>query len=69
MAGPEAAKEVTEHQTNKAFERYCQFSGQRAHAMAKVIRQAQGRTKVKVATLKNYDFPRCDSVGTSSVTS
>lgn len=51
MAGPEAAKEATEHQTNKAFERYCQLSGQRAHEMAKVIREAQTGPKGKVLNI------------------
>jgi len=36
--GETAAKEATGHQTNKAFNRYCQVQGERAYQMAQVVR-------------------------------
>ena len=36
--GEEAAKDASEHETNKAFERYCQMQGERAYDMALVVK-------------------------------
>jgi integrase len=37
--GEEAAREATDHRTNKAFSRYCQVQGERAFAMAQIVQQ------------------------------
>ncbi|WP_243546335.1 tyrosine-type recombinase/integrase [Pseudodesulfovibrio tunisiensis] len=51
LAGRDAAKDASEHDTNKAFDRYCQLQGERAFEMSKLIRRAQGNGE-KIVHLK-----------------
>jgi integrase len=44
IAGRDGAKEASGHQTNKAFDRYCQTQSERAFEMAKLVRHHQGTT-------------------------
>lgn len=46
MVGRDGAKEASGHETNKAFDRYCQMQTEGAHAMAKIVRQAQKSGKL-----------------------
>jgi hypothetical protein len=48
VAGREADQEANEDTTNKAFERYCQVQGERAHAMANLLRKHQTGDLVKL---------------------
>jgi hypothetical protein len=48
-AGTDAARDASAHETNKAFDRYCQTQSERAFEMAKLVRRHQGAT---VSTLK-----------------
>ena len=52
VAGEDAAKDATGHETNKAFERYCQMQGERAYDMSIMVRRHHGGT-TKMVPFKN----------------
>jgi len=47
--GEDAAKDASEHETNKAFDRYCQMQGERAFEMSKLVRKPK---KGEVVSIK-----------------
>jgi integrase len=47
--GEDAAKDASEHETNKAFDRYCQMQGERAFEMSKLVKKPK---RGEVVTIK-----------------
>jgi integrase len=50
-AGTASAREATAHETNKAFDRYCQFQNDTAFKMAGLLKKQKADTKI-------LDFPQ-----------
>jgi len=53
--GEEAAKDASEHETNKAFERYCQMQGERAYDMALLVK-GKGKPNTSPIPIKDKRF-------------
>ena len=56
-AGTQNAREASGHETNKAFDRYCQFQNDTAFKMAQILKSDS------LADSKVLDFPKKEKIG------